>query len=437
MKKQFRSMLMASLVMLVTMLWAQDVATLQKQADQAMAAENWAKAEQILNKIIATDAGNGPANYALSVVAIKRDNLKTAQQSVAKALEADPRNAEYRAQVDVVTEISSGMKQGQQAYNTRDYDEAISRYEQIAEKYPTFATAHYYMGLAYRAAGNLRQAAASFRKASNVNKENSNYAKALQKLVGDKLNEGNRFFRAKDYDSAIQAYTEALDLDRNIFPRAFYLLAIAQKNIGDTQAALKTLDEGLAVHPRYVQLYVTKGDILSSEGSVDEAEKIFRQAIALDARSDDAWVGLGKVLSVDDNDAAIHAFEQAISIDAKNRVANEHLGELYSEKEQWDQAREHLETASKLNQKSYATWWRLAVAYNNLGQIDKARDAARRSTNLNANFEYGWFELGNAEKALGNKFAAIEAYNKAKNGRDATIRKAADYEINQLQSPNR
>ena len=167
------------------------------------------------------------------------------------------------------------------------------------------------------------------------------------------------------------------------------------------------------------------------------AEEVYRQALAVDPKADNAWVGLGAVLRADRTEEAVAAFETAIAVNPKNASANEHLGELYSEQEKWPEALSHLELAAKLRPKRHTTAWRLAVVYNQLGEHEKARLSAKRSTDINKNFEYAWYQKGIAEKALGNRLAAIEAFKNAERGRDAGIRRTARYELSLLESPNR
>lgn len=423
----------AILVMVVA---AQDVGVLSRMAQEEISAKNWTVAEQHLQAILAKDAASAEAHHLMSIVALNRDNLKGAQQSIASALELDSRNEEFRAQADKIADLSRAMGQARRFYDERSYDDAVTQYERIIEDYPTFASAYYSMGLAFKMAGNLRKAAEAFRKATGHNSDDARYAMALRKLVADKYNEGNRLYKSRDYDGAAEAYQEAYGLDPGFY-QAYYRLARSLKNLGDIDGALEALDHCLLIYPAYITAYVEKGNILRREGEDGAAEEVYRQALAVDPKADNAWVGLGAVLRADRTEEAVAAFETAIAVNPKNASANEYLGELYSEQEKWPEALSHLELAAKLRPKRHTTAWRLAVVYNQLGEHEKARLSAKRSTDINKNFEYAWYQKGIAEKALGNRLAAIEAFKNAERGRDAGIRRTARYELSLLESPNR
>ena len=421
---------------LATAVSAQDVGELFQQAKTEMSAKNWAMAEQHLQAILAEDGAIAEVHHSMSVVALHRDNLKGAQQSIATALALDSRNEEFRAQAEKIADLSKSMGQARRSYGERRYDDAVTEYERIIGDYPTFASAYYSMGLAFKMAGNLPKAAEAFRQASAHNSDDARYATALRKLVADKYNEGNRLYKARDYDAAAEVYQEAYGLDPGFY-QAYYRLARSLKNLDDIEGALVALDRGILIYPAYIAAYVEKGNILRQDGQDGAAEEVYRQALTVDSKADNAWVGLGSVLRTDRTEEAVSAFEAAITINPKNASANEHLGEIYSEEENWSEALSHLELAVKLRPKKHTTAWRLAVVYNQLGEHEKARLSAKRSTDLNKNFEYAWYQKGLAEKALGNRLAAIEAFRNAERGRDAGIRKTARYELSLLESPNR
>ncbi|UCH11246.1 MAG: tetratricopeptide repeat protein [Fidelibacterota bacterium] len=434
-----RSHVLAVVIMaafLATSSPAQDLEGILVEAREAMSAGNYDTARQKLEQILQQNNTYAPAYFELSKVVLIQDDLKGAQENIAAAIENDPRNEEYRAQAETIAELSSIMSDAKRTYDERDYLGAVSRYEKALENHPTFASAYYGMGMAFAQAGQLREAAESFRQAQQHNPNEESYASALRKIVVDQYNEGNRFYRSRDWESAAEAYQMAIDLDSS-FHQAYYRLARVNRLMGDNEAALETLDRVLVVKPDYLNAYVEKGAILKREDRLAEAEASYRQAITVDPRSDDAWVGLGSILRQGRASEAITAFQTAIEINRKNGDAAEYLGEIFSEQENWPEARKYLESAVKIKSDDHVTAWRLAHVYNEIGEYELARRQAKRSTDLKKTFEYGWYEKGIAEKALGNRVAAIEAFRNAEKGRDASIRRTAQYELKQLESPNR
>ncbi len=414
----------------------QDIEARLAQTKVEMATGNWAVAQSMLQSMIADDDSFAPAHFELSVVSLKRDDLKGAQTHISKAIELDPRNEEYRSEAERVAGLSGGMSRASRNRKDLDFDNAIIAYEKVIAEYPNFASAHFGLGLAMTKSGSARAAANAFREAIRLNPESSSYANALRRLVAEKYNEGNRLYNARDWEAAQANYESAIELDPSFHP-AYYRLARCFLKLDDPDEAMTTLNRVLKVKPDYANAHVEKGNIFRTNNQFDQAEESYRRAISYDSKSGQAWVGLGVVLKRDRMAEAEEAFKTAMAVNPKSSTALEYLGELLSEQKRWDAALPPLKKASQLKPRDHRTSWRLSVVYNALGRHGEARLQAKRSTDIRKNFEYAWFEKGIAEKALGNRQAALEAFRNAEKGRDASIRKSARYELTQLGStPN-
>ena len=434
---RFRTALIAGFTaILVTASLGQDLEEILTKAREEISAKNYGSARQNLQTILQNNSAYAPAYFELSKIALIQDDLKGAQENIQAAIEYDPRNEEYRAEAEKIAELSSIMSDARRLYDERDYMGAVALYEKVLEKHPSFANAYYGMGMAFAREGNPRQAAEAFRKAQAYNPDDARYPSALRKIVADKFNEANRLLRARDWESALEVYSEVVELDPT-FEMTYYWMAQSYRMLGDNEAALKTLDRAIGIKPDYTAAYVEKGNILQREGLSEEAEAVYRQALSLDPKSDKAWVGLGAIVRSKKPAEAVEAFKSALSVNPKNGDAAEYLGEIYSDQEKWAEARKYLEQAVKLKPKDHVVAWRLAHVYNALEEYEKARQMGKRSTSLRKTFEYGWYELGFAEKALGNRVAAIEAFKNASKGRDASIRKSSQYELKQLETSSR
>ena len=434
---RYRTTLIAGLIAaLVTASSGQDLEQILIKAREEMSAKNYDGAREQLQLILQQNDTYAPAYFEMCKLDLLQDDLKGAQKNLKAAIEYDPRNEEYRAEANKIAELSSTMSDARRSYDERDYMGAVARYEMLLEDHPTFATAYYMMGMAFARDGDLRHAAEAFRQALVYNPNNTRYRSALRKIVADKYNEGNRLYKARDWEAAVIAYQEAYQLDPG-FHQAYYRLAKSYQNLGEIDSALKTLDQTIKIKPDYIPAYVDKGNIFRREGRSKEAEAVYRLALSIDPKSDRAWVGLGAVLRGEKTTEAIEAFKSALAVNPKSGDAAEYLGEIYSEQERWTDARAYLEQATKLKPKSHVVFWRLARVLNALEEYEEARQISKRSTSLKKTFEYSWYELGLAEKALGNRVAAIEAFKNAMKGRDASIRKSCQYELKQLESSSR
>lgn len=412
---------------------AQDLNSLLEQARSNIASQDYDTAKRQLQAIIDQNAAFASAHFELSKLALLQDDLKGAQSSMEAAIENDPHNEEYRAEAEKIAALSSQMSDATRAYSDREYLDAAAIYEKIVEDYPTFASAYYGMGKALAQAEMLRQAADAFRKAIQYNPQNEEYSSSLLYIVGMKFNEGNNNYRDRNWEAALENYQEAIDIDAR-FHQSYLMLARAYQKLDDYASAMEALDRVLAVKPDYVNAYIEKGKLLKREGRDEEAEAAYQLALSVDPNSTKALVGLGAILMSDRQDEAIEIFKAALKIDPKDGAAAEHLGEIYSIREEWAEAKRYLELAVGLKSRDHITAWRLAQVYNQLQDYENARQMAKRSTDIRNSFEYAWYEKGLAEKALGNRVAAMEAFRNALKGRDASIRKGAEYELKQLES---
>ena len=412
------------------------------QARQELEARNWAAARSLLDSALALEPDNGEAYYELSHIAKGQDDLNGAGEALRKAIENDPRNTTYRQEFDDLTKLNRAMGKATRAYRERRYDDAIVEFERVNEAHPDFALAFYYKGLAHNGAGEELSSIHAFRKARTLNPADPRYPAAVLKVVATKFNEGNRLFRSMNYDAAGEMYEAVIVLDPD-FHRAHYQLGLARARRNDHAGALESLEHCLALAPSYIPAHLEKGRLLQLNGRLDEAEQAFRQAIYVDERSDKAWVALGDVLLAGkDEEGAIAAYEEATNLKPSNRTGFTKLGKIYSEREDWARARKYFETAVALDPDDFKTLAHLASSYNGIGAYDKARETAKNSTRLSSASPgdvyfaaFAWFELGQAEKALGNRFAAQEAFKKAR--RHSEWRPNADHELELLKRASR
>lgn len=420
----------------ISLIFAQDIGTLLQQSRAQIQSEKWEEADATLTQLLSKDSGNGVGNFLMAQVSFNRDNFKGAQDRIKMALEADVGNSDFRAFANEIETLTKALEAATLSDKQRRYQDAIDQFERIATQYPNLAYANYGLGRALMRLGETRQAARAFRDAIAKNPRDKRYSQSLSRLVGEKFNEGNRAYRSKDYATAGALYQEAYELDPG-YHQAYYRQGLSAYRDGDIRGALVSYDRCISIQPDYIPAYIQKGNVLRREGETDEATRTYEAAIAINPNADAAWVGLGIIQKAMDIDDALTSFKKAVAADAKNYTAHEYLGEIYSDQEEWGDAKKHLIIAVSKKNPSHVTTWRLAVVHNKLKDWVNARIQAIASTKKNRNFAYAWYELGIAENALGNRQAAIEAFRNASKGRDASLRKSAKFELEKLESSSR
>ena len=228
-----------------------------------------------------------------------------------------------------------------------------------------------------------------------------------------------------EIDKAVRTLEEALEIDP-AFDQAYYRLARTLGRQDRIAEALAVLDRAIAQNPAYLPVRLEKGNLLRGEERNREAAETYLGALAVDPGDYRAMVGLGQALKTDKPTEAAIQLEMALAIKPDIVTANELLGEIYSQQEQWIKARPYLAKAVKLKPKDHFTLWRLAHVENNLGSWEAAKDLARRSVSIDGKFQASWYELGRARKELGEMAGAIQAFKQAERGRDrATAADAA------------
>ncbi len=199
---------------------------------------------------------------------------------------------------------------------------AAELFARAVEIDPTFAVAHYHLGLAHLALGNRWKGAAQFRAATQVDPTLPEPLKAL----GDLFMLSPR----RLYDQAIEAYSKALVL-RPHYAEAQVGLGDAKAAKGDNEGAINHYQKALTVDPLNARVHFSLGKIYYGEkGLYYEAVNAYKKAIELDAYFLDARMGLGEIYEEKGlYKDAIAEYRKVIEADAKHTGAHYNLALAY------------------------------------------------------------------------------------------------------------
>jgi Flp pilus assembly protein TadD len=106
-------------------------------------------------------------------------------------------------------------------------------------------------------------------------------------------------------------------------------VARAAMSGGSPGLALNVSNSILAKEPRNVAALLTQGDALSALGRSDEAETSYKTALASDAGSVDAQIGLGRLRLHSDPAGAQLLFLSVVQSEPRNKLALNDLGITY------------------------------------------------------------------------------------------------------------
>jgi protein O-GlcNAc transferase len=163
--------------------------------------------------------------------------------------------------------------------------EGVQALQRAASLSPNNAMVLNHLGIALSQSGNNSEAIAALRKAVELapalGEARNNLAHALN-VVGD-------------FAAAAKEYQVVISLAPGMIPAWHGLPSVLHKS-GDYPAALDAAHRATARFPEHSQFFVSLGHILFDMLRLDEAEKVLRQALAIDPRNGEAANSLGTVL---------------------------------------------------------------------------------------------------------------------------------------------
>ena len=215
------------------------------------------------------------------------------------------------------------------------HEGAAELFARAVEIDPTFAVAHYHLGLAHLALGNRWKGAAQFRAATQIDPTLPEPLKALGDLF---LLSPRRL-----YDQAIEAYQKALTL-RPHYAEAQVGLGDAKAAKGDHEGAIGHYQKALTLDPLNARVHFSLGKIYYGEkGLYYEAVNAYKKAIELDAYFLDARMGLGEMYEEKGlYKDAIAEYKKVVETDPKHTGAHYNLALAYEKVDvkeamaQWD-----------------------------------------------------------------------------------------------------
>jgi tetratricopeptide (TPR) repeat protein len=96
------------------------------------------------------------------------------------------------------------------------------------------------------------------------------------------LDEGNAFFRASDYTSALSSYSRAVSLASSTNAKPLSNRAIVHLKLRDAASALRDAEAAIRCDPVFTKAYSTKGSALEQLGRRTEAMEAYRQGLQVD-----------------------------------------------------------------------------------------------------------------------------------------------------------
>jgi len=266
-------------------------------------------------------------DHELGVAYYRKSDYPHAIDSLRKALDEDPQDAEA-TQLLGISSYLSGKPQ-----------EAIPFLEKVQTWYPRAnVDASYILGQCYIQTRDYDHARRAFAKMFDLPADSAaSYLLAARML-----------FRQEIEPATIEYAQKAIAIDAKL-PRAHLLLGEIHLFKSEIPEAIGDFKSELALNPSDAAAYYKLADAYSRLQKFDEAERLLQRSIWLDPTSTGPYVLMGKVLEKKgEPELAARALRRAAQMDPNNSITHHLLGQAYRELGDQEQAERELKLSGEL-----------------------------------------------------------------------------------------
>jgi tetratricopeptide (TPR) repeat protein len=182
----------------------------------------------------------------------------------------------------------------------------------------------------------------------------------------------------------------------------------------DRDAAIACFRRAIELDPKDAVYHYNLGTALKDKGRLDEAIACYRKALELDPKRTDAHTNLGLALERQKKvGEAITCWKKALALDANFTAAHTNLGIALLNKGQVDEAIACFRKALALAPKSGAAHYNLGNALHAKGRVDEAADCWKKALALDPNLIQAHISLGHELHRKGQWDEAIACFRRA------------------------
>lgn len=272
------------------------------------------------------------------------------------------------------------LGRGETYFSLGNYPAALSDLNRCIALNPQFMRAYFMRGLAHQ---RLKQFAAAI----------PDYTKYLETYPNDITASNNRF----SCYLALQRWREAaVDLQLLVQQGVrsdtnCYNFALASFMLGDTNQAIRLLDQALSLNPKMYEALELKGHILLKQERFLQSKEIYDKCIALD--SDNKWLYHGRglaFLGLDQFEQAAADFTEVIASYPDSAIAYYNRGLSWLALTDFSNAASDFKQAAHYRPFSAKIWNELAIAEFYSENTDAAFAASDKALALDSTLYAAW-----------------------------------------------
>jgi type II secretory pathway predicted ATPase ExeA/tetratricopeptide (TPR) repeat protein len=242
-------------------------------------------------------------------------------------------------------------------------DAAVDAFGQAIEIDPSYAEAHYNLGLARLRQGDLEGAVQAFRKVVSIRPDSEDAYRHL----------GVALWKQGELGEAVTAFRKAIALNPDD-ALAHHNLALALRDQGALDEAIEELRQVIALDPRDAIAQHNLGIALRDKGRTGDAIEAYRRAIELNPRDALAYRNLGAAfLSESRFDEAIYVLQQALFLTPDDPQIHNSLGFALRSTNRPEAAMAAFSKAIELDPDYALAHYNLALSLGHLGRQEEAR----------------------------------------------------------------
>jgi FimV-like protein len=344
-----------------------------------VACQNLGKSDRPVGDLLAEVAHNATAEAynALGAAFAEAHKLNCAVPAFEEALRLDERD--WRARYNLALAL---IQKGEET-------KAAEHLHVLIQQKPDSPEAHEALGSLLEQQGKLEEAEEEFKQALKFDPGSAAAALSLgQVLIGQKR-----------YTAALAYLQDALKTPAPSDMKAQLqtTLAVAYAESGDSDQAIRTLEEVIKAHPDNAEAYFNLGTVYAKQGPAFGYQKAvanFKEAIRIDPHFDAARYSLAKVLVQTGQFSGAVEYLSEYVLNRPNDAEGFHLlGSAYAGFPQLSKAVELLERARQLRPDDYQIRYDLGASLAKAGKTEEAIEQLRAAERINPDFADTHYQL--------------------------------------------